>query len=124
MAGPVVTVTCVFRCDPYFVLFLKAEQQLRNGFRYIKELLIQGHNFMLMQAYDRLAEAGVKTFSVKADCFTIPVESDTKAREVLYYGQWIGSWRVSRRDDIIFPFGNLNHPSLKTLTSNTFKLKS
>ena len=60
-------VTCLDRVSvrfehsgsPYFVLLLKAEKQLRNGFRYIKELLMQGHNFKLMQAYDSLDTAGV-----------------------------------------------------------------
>ena len=51
---------------------LKAEKQLRNGFRYIKELLMQGHNFKLMQAYDIVEKAGVELYSVKTDCFTIP----------------------------------------------------
>ena len=55
MIGPIVHVKFEHRGSPYFVLVLKAERQLRNGFRYVKELLLQGHNFKLMQAYDRLA---------------------------------------------------------------------
>ena len=38
--------------DPYCVLVMKAEKQLRSGFRYTKELVLQGHNQKLMQAYD------------------------------------------------------------------------
>ena len=65
MIGSIVSFKFVHRGDPYFVLvFLNAEKQLRNGFRYIKELLIQGHNFKLMKAHDLLAEAGVKMYSV------------------------------------------------------------
>jgi len=104
VTGPVISYKFEHRGDPYFVLVLKAEKQLRNGFRYIKELLMQGHNFKLMQAYDALASAGVKMYSVKTDCFTIPVEGEAKAREVLTFDQGIGSWRVSKREDIIFPF--------------------
>ena len=89
------------------MLVLKAEKQLRNGFRYIKELLLQGHNFKLMQAYDRLKEAGVKAYSVKTDCFTIPAECETKARGVLRFDDGIGSWRVSKTEGIIFPFETL-----------------
>ena len=95
MIGPCISVKFVHRGDPYFVLVLNVEKQLRNGFRYIKELLIQGHNFKLMKAHDLLAEAGVKMYSVKTDCFTIPAESEAKARDVLSFDQGVGSWRVS-----------------------------
>ena len=48
--GPVISYKFVHQGSPYFILVLKAEKQLRNGFRYVKELLMQGHNFKLMQA--------------------------------------------------------------------------
>ena len=115
MIGSIVSFKFVHRGDPYFVLVLNAEKQLRNGFRYIKELLIQGHNFKLMKAHDLLAEAGVKMYSVKTDCFTIPAESEAKAREVLSFDQGIGSWRVSKTSDIIFPFDNLNRTELEDI---------
>ena len=93
--------------DLYYVLVIKAEKQLRNGFRYIKELLLQSHNFKLMQAYDALAEANVKVTSVKTDCFTIPAKDEAKARELLTFDQGIGTWRVSKTQGIVFPFENL-----------------
>ena len=68
---------------------------------------MQGHNFKLMRAYDALAEASVRMHSVNTDCFTIPAECEAKAREVLAFDQGIGSWRVSKREDIIFPFDTL-----------------
>ena len=48
--------------DPTYVLVMKAERQLRNGFRYIKELLLQGHNHKLMLAYDQLVGASIPIF--------------------------------------------------------------
>ncbi len=36
--------------DPLYVLVIKAEALLKNGFRYIKELLLQHHNHKLKQA--------------------------------------------------------------------------
>ena len=116
MIAPVVSVKFVRRGDPYFVLVLNAAKQLRNGFRYIKELLLQGHNFKLMQAYDRLTAAGVKMCSVKTDCFTIPAASEATARELLSFDQGIGSWRVSKTEDIIFPFDNLNQAELEDIS--------
>ena len=96
----------------YYVLVLKAEKQLKNGFRYIKELLLQSHNFKLMQAYDAFAEANVKVTSVKTDCFTIPADCEAKARELLAFDQGIGTWRVSKTAGIIFPFENLRQAQL------------
>ena len=93
--------------DPCFVLVMKAEKQLRNGFRYIKEVLLQGHNHKLMQAYDLLADVGVQVFSVKTDCFVVKAQDEAKARELLTFDKGIGSWRVSKTEDLIFPFEEL-----------------
>ena len=68
-----------------------------------------------MKAYNRLTEAGVKMYSVKTDCFTIPFDSEAKAREVLSFDQGIGSWRVSKTEDIIFPFENLRREELEDI---------
>ncbi len=63
--------------DPYYVLVMKAEKHLRNGFRYIKELLLQGHNHKLMQAFDR----GVGTTRVsKTEDLIFPFD-DIKVKE-------------------------------------------
>jgi hypothetical protein len=118
MVGSIVSYKFVQKGCPYYVLVLKAEKRLRNGFRFIKELLLQEHNFKLMNAYDSLASAGVKMFSVKTDCFTIPVECETKAREVLAFDQGIGSWRVSKTEDIIFPFEMLKYEELMAIEFN------
>ena len=93
--------------DPIFVLVLKAEKQLRNGFRYIKELLLQNHNFKLREAYDKLAGAGVTVHSVKTDCFTLKAEHADLAKQLLTFGKDFGSWRVSKTKDIIFPVETL-----------------
>ncbi len=110
--------------DPYYVLVFKAEKQLKNGFRYIKELLLQSHNFKLMQAYDRLDEAGVKVVSVKTDCFTIPAECEAKARELLTFDQGFGTWRVSKTEGIIFPFENLNFFELEDIEIKHLETKT
>ncbi len=54
-------------------------------------------------------------FSVKTDCFTIPTESEAKAREALSFDHGIGCWRVSKTSDTIFPFGNLNRNELEDI---------
>ncbi len=93
---------------------MKAEKQLRNGFRYTKELLLQGHNHKLTQAYDLLAGAGVQVFSVKTDCFVIRAENEAKARELLTFEQGIGTWRVSKTEDLSSPLRDLKSENLPT----------
>ena len=41
-----------------FILNLSAEASLTNGFRYIKELLMQHHNFYLNSSYKLLTDNG------------------------------------------------------------------
>ena len=89
---------------------MKAERQL------------QSNNFKLREAYDKLAEAGVTVYSVKTDCFTIKAEHADLAKQILPFTNdstsknvtsversesKIGTWRVSKTKDIIFPFETL-----------------
>ena len=57
--------------ETYFVLNTTVRQKLVNGFRYIKELLLQYHNYAMYEAYTKLEAKGVKVYSVKSDAFTI-----------------------------------------------------
>ena len=99
---------------PLYVLVMKAECQLKNGFRYIKELLLQSHNFKLMQAFDKLAESNIAVHSVKTDCFTIRASDLSRAQHLLSFDSGIGSWRVSKKGGgIIYPYDDLTMRSLK-----------
>jgi hypothetical protein len=86
-----------------FVLNLFAEASLNNGFRYIKELLMQHHNFYLERSYRLLKQEGIEAYSVKTDALTIPGHLVEKASEVLNWESGIGSWRLNRREEIKFP---------------------
>ena len=44
---------------------------MSNGFRYIKELLVQIHNFKMYNDANILKENGIWVYSVKTDSFTI-----------------------------------------------------
>ena len=88
--------------DPDFVLFLKAEKQLRNGFRYIKELLMQYHNFYLNTCRELLTENGVDVYAVKTDAFTIQQSQLEAAEELLTWQSNIGSWSRNMTEDIRF----------------------
>ena len=87
----------------YYILNLKDTSRLRNGFRYVKDLLLQYHNFRMYQDYSKLYQNGVNVFSVKTDAFTRQRSHTTKARELLIFNNEIGGWRVSNDESIKFP---------------------
>ena len=93
--------------DPLYVLVIKAEALLKNGFRYIKELLLQHHNHKLKQAWDTLTANDIKIHSVKTDCCTIRASDLERAQTFLPFDQGHGSWRVSKTDDINYPYEKL-----------------
>ena len=90
---------------PLHILSFKATAKLRNGFRYIKELLLQHHALVMFEAYQRMTENNIKVFSVKTDAFTINASDLVSCQKLLNFEKNIGNWRVSKTEDIIFPYG-------------------
>ena len=65
----------------YYILNVSDCATLKNGFRYIKELLLQHHNFQMYRDYQTLTANGIDVFSVKTDAFTIK----NKTLKLLYH---------------------------------------
>ena len=86
-----------------FILNLYAEASLTNGFRYIKELLMQHHNFYLNSSYKLLTNNGIDVYTVKTDAFTIRQSQLETARGLLNWEDGIGNWRLNKTEDIKFP---------------------
>jgi hypothetical protein len=88
-----------------WVLNLTNSADMTNGFRYIKELLIQYHNAEMQSCLRKLADANVSVYSVKTDAFTIAATDLTVATDAMDFGKDIGQWRVSKEDEreIKFP---------------------
>ena len=55
----------------YYVLNVSDQKVLTNGFMYIKELLLQYHNFKMYETYKTLTDNNVKVYSVETDSITI-----------------------------------------------------
>ena len=72
-----------------------------NGYRFIKELILQHHNFDMNEAYETLMRDDVMVYSVKTDAFVIDKCNLCKAKAVLKFGSEIGDWRWS--DKFNFP---------------------
>ena len=93
--------------ETYYVLNTTDRKTLVNGFRYIKELLLQYHNFAMYEAYNKLIAKGIKVYGVKSDAFTMyqddlfrvipqPDHFIKLYREgILNFEDAIGNWRVS-----------------------------
>ena len=60
-----------FQETKYYVLNVSNERCLSNGFWYIKELLLQDHNYRVYEAYETLKENGIDVYSVKTDALTV-----------------------------------------------------
>lgn len=89
--------------QPFYILVIKHECQMVDGFRYIKELIMQMHNNKMMSAYDILTSNDIEIYSVKTDCFTIKSCDIEKAKQLLDWDSGFGSWRLNKTEDIIYP---------------------
>ena len=94
---------------PLYVLNLTAKKLLVNGFRYIKELLMQHHNFFIKESYDKLKFNGIQVFSIKNDAFTIENKDIDNVKSILNLNSGIGNWRISKTKDIIYPSIKLDY---------------
>ena len=76
---------------------------MTKGFRYVKELLMQHHNYHLHCCYKALLKNRINTATVKADVLTITKNDLEKAKTVLDFTAGIGNCRVSKAEEIKFP---------------------
>ena len=86
----------------YYTLTVSDTAELTNGFKYIKELLLQIHNFRMYEDYYKLVEAGVQVNYVKTDAFLIKT-ADLKKAKLLNFSKEIGGWRVEKGKLFVAP---------------------
>ena len=93
----------------YYILNLKDKAVLRNGYRYIKELLLQHHNFKMNQDFKTLITNNINVYSVKTDAFVVDTCNEEKTKQLLEFHDDIGGWKVSKqRDEINLPTVKFN----------------
>ena len=80
----------------YYIHNISESRKLMNGFRWIKEMLLQNHNHRMYKAYITLKEKGIEVYAVKTDAFHISKADVKKAKKVLTFHSDIGGWRVER----------------------------
>ena len=83
---------------------IEATKELEHGFVYIKELLMEIHNFKMLTAFQTLTKNKIKIHSVKTDAFTIDKKHFEKVQTLLSF-EGLGNWIFSkmRMADIVFP---------------------
>ena len=104
-----------------YSLNISAECSLTNGFRYVKELLMQHHNFYLNKCNKLLQAHGIEVYTVKTDSFTIQKTCLEQARELLNFDNGIGSWRVHNEEDIKFPKSMIEFTENKLIEVKEYK---
>ena len=102
----------------FIILTISKQTTLINGFRYIKELLIQNHNYKIYNDAKILNDNGINVYTVKTDAFTIKETDLEKAKQLLEFSKNIGGWRFSKDDKIKFP-----NEKLTLLKNNEIKIK-
>ena len=97
----------------YYILNVSDTKKLTDGFRLIKEMLLQNHNFSMFTAFMALKEKNVRVYSVKCDAFTVHRDDVDLATGHRCLGTWIegaidvgkgiGQWKVEKDKQINFP---------------------
>ena len=74
-----------------YILNLTASAGMTNGFRYIKELLLQHHNYFRQEALNKLTVEGMRVYTVKTDALTVHASVLERCRELQDFEPWLGN---------------------------------
>ena len=84
-------------------LNISKSRTLTNGFRYIKELLLQSSNYDMYDTDNTLTKNNIEIFSVMSDTFVINIKHLTKAQKLATFNSQVRGWRAETDMDINFP---------------------
>ena len=87
----------------YYCLTVSDKATLGNGYIYIKELLLQHHNFKMHTDYTKLTENHIGVWNVKTDAFVIRKEHLRRAKNLIEFSDRIGGWRHEKSKNIAEP---------------------
>ena len=77
----------------HYVLNISDTKILKNGYKFIKEMILQQYNFDMNTVYETLIKNTIEIYSVKIDAFVIDKCNLSKAKELMRFGGDIGDWR-------------------------------
>ena len=87
----------------YYTLTMTHKKDLTNGFRYLKELLMQRHNFKMHKGYKTLKDNNINAHSVKSDAFIIDRKNLDKAKTLMKFSTRRGGWRAEDNRQVSLP---------------------
>ena len=89
--------------DKYYILNVSKSRTLINGFRFMKELLLQNHYDDMYDTYNMLAKHDIEIFSEKSDAFVINKNHLTKGQKLISFKSQVGGWRAATDKEINSP---------------------
>ena len=89
--------TNIISQNKHYVLNISDTKTLKNGYRYIKEMILQNHNYAMNTAYETLVNNNIKVYSVKTDAFVIDRFNLKKAQGLLNFSNAIGDWKYNHK---------------------------
>ena len=78
-----------------YVLNVTDNQKLVDGFRLIKEMILQNHNLIMFEAYQKMIHHNVRVYSVKSDAFVVVADDLPKINDIMNMGSEIGQWKIN-----------------------------
>ena len=76
----------------HYVLSISDTQIQKNGYSFIKDMILQNHNHSMNVAYEKLKQHEIQVCSVKTDVLVIDKCNLDKAQSLLKFGNGIGTW--------------------------------
>jgi hypothetical protein len=82
--------------DPfmYFVVH-NYEAELKNGFCFIKEMLLQNVKYDTIALYNKFNHYNIPVASIKTDAFLIPVGYEQEIKKIVKVSDQMGDWKIS-----------------------------
>ena len=90
-----------------YILTVSERTTLTDGFRYIKEYLMQYHNMLVNDSYNKLTKYGVDVFTFQTNAFVLRDSDLEQAYGLIKFDGGFGTWRISMDSDIILPSDSL-----------------
>jgi hypothetical protein len=78
----------------YFVVH-NYEAELKNGFCFIKEMLLQNVKYDTIALYNKLNHYNIPVASIKTDAFLIPVGYEKEIMKIVKVSEQMGDWKIS-----------------------------
>ena len=80
----------------YYILNISDKAILNNEFRYIKELLLQYHNYAMFEVYEAMKSRNVRVYSVKSDVSTFHPHDMRliRGREIRHHRKMVSFFNV------------------------------